>query len=366
MNNPFNPSFGVRPEQFLGRDDIVDSFINAITNINSPWRSTLLVGVRGSGKTAILSQIQAKVMNSEIFVVSVSPESDFLDNVLGQLYKQMSKPKLKGLPQLKSLSLGYGIALSFEKDGDTPDFTKTFRYQITNMLDIVQKSGKSVVFLIDESQKHNEGLRTFIGTYQHLLREEYPVSLVMAGLPEVVSEILNDDVLTFFRRANQVYLKNVGISLVEQEYRNVFSRENNGISDILLKEAAIKTYGYPYLIQLVGYYLWENIHAGYRGDLLLQVLVSAKDRLFQNVHQLVYDRLSVRDKEFLFSMADDESQSLSKDILVRLGKGKSYASMYRARLISRGIIVSTGHGTLGYAYPYMREFLLEKKSELAL
>jgi len=365
MNNPFNPSFGVRPEQFLGRDDIVDSFIIASTNKNSPWRSTLLIGVRGSGKTAILSQIKEKVMGKETYVVSVSPEADFLDNILGQLHKQMSKSKLKGLPQLKSISLSYGISLSFEKSDNTPEFTKTFRYQITEMLDIVKKSGKNVVFLIDESQKHSEDLRTFIGTYQHLIREDYPVCLMVAGLPEVVSAILNDDVLTFFRRANQIFLKNVRVSLVRQEYMNVFKSINEHLSLSLLEKAAKSTYGYPYLIQLVGYYMWENIKKNYNGDLLTQVLVEAKDRLFRNVHQLIYDKLSLKDKEFLFAMAEDIGQSLTRDILARLRKNKSYISIYRARLISCGVILSTGHGTLGYAYPYMREFLIEKKCELA-
>jgi len=342
MKNPFNPAFGALPEQFLGRDDIVDSFIDAITNKNSPWRSTLLIGVRGSGKTAILSQIQAKVMSKNTFVVSVSPETDFLDNILGQLHKQI------------------------EMDDKNPSFTKTFRYQITDMLDIVRKSGKDVVFLIDESQKHSEDLRTFIGTYQHLIRENYPICLIIAGLPEVVSEILNDDVLTFFRRAHQVFLKNIGIPLVQQGFQNVFINAIDNPPEVLLAEAARSTYGYPYLIQLIGYYLWENIQNSYPGDLLTQVLVEAKDRLFQNVHQLVYDKLSPKDKEFLFAMAQDAGQSLNKDIIARLEKNKSYVSMYRARLISYGVVTSKGYGTLGYTYPYMREFLMEKRRELAL
>jgi hypothetical protein len=223
-----------------------------------------------------------------------------------------------------------------------------------------------VVFLIDETQKHSEDLRTFIGTYQHLIREDYPVCLVVAGLPEVVSAILNDDVLTFFRRANQVLLKNVRVSLVRQEYKNVFISLKEHLSQSLLDEAAESTNGYPYLIQLIGYYLWENIVNNYSGDLLTQVLVEAKDRLFRNVHQLVYDKLSSKDKEFLFAMTEDHGQSLSKDILVRLRKDKNYVSMYRARLISRGVVSSTGYGTLGYTYPYMREFLMEKRDELAL
>jgi len=366
MKNPFNPSFGVRPEQFIGRDDIVDSFIDAILNKNSPWRSTLLIGVRGSGKTAILSQIQAKTMNKDIFVVSVSPEADFLDNILGQIHKQMSKPKLKSLPQLKNLSFNYGVSFSLEKKEDTKSFTKTFRYQITEMMDVIKKSGKNVIFLIDECQKHNEELRTFIGTYQHLIREEYPVCLIVAGLPEVVSEILNDDVLTFFRRANQVSLKNVGISLVAQEYKNVFRSVEKNFPDLILESAAESTYGYPYLIQLIGYYLWENIYKDYNSDLLTQVLVEAKDRLFRNVHQLVFETLSLKDKDFLFAMAEDTYQTFTKELQKRLGKDKNYISMYRARLIARGVIISYGYGTLGFAYPYMREFLIEKRRDLAL
>ena len=138
------------------------------------------------------------------------------------------------------------------------------------------------------------------------------------------------------------------------------------IGIVILEAAAESTYGYPYLIQLIGYYLWENINNNYHGDLITQVLTEAKDRLFRNVHQLVYDKLSPKDKEFLFAMAYDNGQSFNKDILVRLGKEKSYVSMYRARLISRGIVTSTGYGTLGYAYPYMREFLIEKRNEIAL
>jgi len=49
---------------------------------------------------------------------------------------------------------------------------------------------------------------------------------------------------------------------------------------------------------------------------------------------LVYDKLSPKDKEFLFAMAQDTVQSLNEDIIARLGKDKSYVSMYRARLIS--------------------------------
>jgi len=51
-------------------------------------------------------------------------------------------------------------------------------------------------------------------------------------------------------------------------------------------------------------------------------------------------------------------------IIKRMGKEKNYISLYRERLISAGAIKSCGHGMICFVYPYMKEFLLQKKQEL--
>jgi hypothetical protein len=42
--NPFSPQFGRRPEQFVGRDFIINDFIYNIQNPNSPHRATVANG----------------------------------------------------------------------------------------------------------------------------------------------------------------------------------------------------------------------------------------------------------------------------------------------------------------------------------
>ena len=366
VKNPFNPAFGLRPEQFIGRDDISGEFIRSLSNLNSPWRSTLIVGVRGSGKTAILSDIMMKLKEQNIIIVSTTPEDGFLDRVLGQIYRQLPMYVIDKLPKLKSVSANLGVSISVGKDDKKPDFTQTFDYQITEMLLSNNKKKSHIVFLIDESQKHNADIRTFITTYQQLIMKELPVSLVMAGLPEVIKDVLNDDVLTFLRRANIVDLQNIDTSLVSADYRNVFRRTEFEVSESVLNCAAEATCGFPYLIQLVGYYLWENLAKGYDGDILDQTILESKVRLFKNVHQLVFDGLSNMDREFMFSMLEDVGYSKIQAIHRRLGKDKNYVTQYRSRLIAKGVIKPAGHGLLAFTFPYMREFLEKKRNEIGL
>ena len=63
--NPYNPSFGKKPERFLGREIIVDEILSALDNQNSPWRTTLLIGIRGTGKTKnYLSKYRMRLIDS--------------------------------------------------------------------------------------------------------------------------------------------------------------------------------------------------------------------------------------------------------------------------------------------------------------
>jgi type II secretory pathway predicted ATPase ExeA len=368
ISNPFNPSFGKRPDHFLGRQEITRSIISSIDDRNSPWRTTLITGVRGSGKTAMLSDIKLNLDSRKTIALYIVPNEAILDNILVQLYRQLPKSISNAMPEFKNVSINLGVSVGFEKDKKTPYFTETFSYQIMELMDAYMKQGKHIVFLIDEAQKHTDGMRIFISTYQDLIMREYSVSMVLAGLPSVVSEILNDDVLTFLRRAKQVELENIDIMIVEHEFKKVFLGAGSTLSEEVVSMAAASTYGYPYLVQLVGYYLWEDSQSvgDKSSDILDDVLVKSKAELFRNVHRLIYADLSNRDKEFIFAMSEDEQLSSVSDIGERMHVKKNFISLYRERLISAGVIRSGGYGLLCFNYPYMREFLYYKKQELRL
>jgi len=363
MSNPFNPSFGKRPIHFYGRQEITRSIISAVGDMNSPWRTTLITGVRGSGKTALLSDIRMSLHSSDVIALYVVPNEAMLDSVLGQLYRQLRKTISGALPEFTNISVKLGVTVEFEKDKKAPYFTETFSYRIMELMDVCMKQGKHIVFLVDEAQKHSGDMRIFISTYQDLVMRDYSVSMVLAGLPSVVSDILNDDVLTFLRRAKQVDLENIELMIVEHEFKKVFLGVGSSLTNEIVSRAAAATCGYPYLIQLVGYYLWEDMQGGYSPDVFDDVLIKSKAELFRNVHKLIFANLSNRDREFVFAMSEDDGFSSVSAVGNRMQKEKSFISLYRDRLISAGIVKSVGHGLLCYCYPYMREYLQHKKHE---
>lgn len=49
--SPFNPNFGKVPRLFLDRENIIDDYIDELTNsgdhIDTPYQTTMIYGVRG-------------------------------------------------------------------------------------------------------------------------------------------------------------------------------------------------------------------------------------------------------------------------------------------------------------------------------
>ena len=287
--NPYNPSFGRKPDRFLGRKLIVNEILLSLNDNNSPWRTTLLIGIRGGGKTALLSDIHESITDNKCITVSLTPESEILNDILSQLYISIPRSIIRNIPKPSVITLAGAVQLDLKED--KPYYLNSFRHQITQMLKELEKRDYKVLFLIDETQKHSDGMRTFISTYQHLIREKYDVNLVMAGLPNVISDILNDNVLTFLRRSKQVVLDNVELSLVYHDYKKVFQNRFD-LSDAILEQATGITQGYPYLIQLVGFYFWDYLKTGTDSTIVLEeVLIQVKSMMYQNVHELIYKDL---------------------------------------------------------------------------
>jgi nucleoside-triphosphatase THEP1 len=354
--NPFNPQFGRRPKEFVGRDMIINDFTGSINDLYSPNRTTILTGIRGSGKTAILSDIHIELEKQGCMVVDVTARDGMLITIIDQLVRKGRKKFGNQGFDIKSLNVGaLGFSFGFTK-GEAPE-THGFRYTIENILDRLKKKNIKTIFLIDEVHNDTAEMAEFATTYQHLLREEYDILLLMAGLPSSVQDVLNDKVLTFLRRSHQVFLENVDTRAVEIAYANAFEKSGRSFTEKSLKAAADSTSGYPYLIQLVGYYLWKTEGNPVKMSAVDHAATLSMIDLFRNIHDLMFREISQKDREFLFVMAEDEKVSEFGDIVSRLGVTKGYASKYRLRLIKSGFVHATEHGKIAYTPPFMKQYL---------
>jgi hypothetical protein len=90
------------------------------------------------------------------------------------------------------------------------------------------------------------------------------------------------------------------------------------------------------------------------------LLELSKIELFKNAHDLLFQEMSARDRDFLFVMSKDAGQSDFGAVRERLRVSAGYASKYRERLLAASMVKAVAHGKLTFAPPYMREYLLTK------
>ena len=138
-----------------------------------------------------------------------------------------------------------------------------------------------------------------------------------------------------------------------------FRQEKIDIRDELLDQASESTEGYPYFMQLIGYYLMRLIGPDkciHKNTLDEAVRMSRID-LEENVFQPMISPLSKWDIRFLQAMAQDDDISYTSEIGKRIKRNNSFLQPYRARLISAGIIESPRKGELVFTIPYLADYL---------
>jgi type II secretory pathway predicted ATPase ExeA len=354
--NPFQPTFGKNPPAVIGRSDIIDDFIDGLAqDVGDERRATLFIGQRGMGKTVMLNQLAKRARRKKWVVADVTDSQTMLQDILDQLIDQMlksSKHEVTGI-SLSAVGFGAGVSTQAKKQSATG-----WRMQVTKLLEELNNKGTGVLFTIDEVHGDSNELRQFATAYQHFVREDRKVAVAMAGLPFEISELLHDRILTFLRRASKVELTNVDIEQVELGMLETIETNGRAISPKALRNVAMQTDGYPYLIQLIGSCIWR-VHPQNKtiSDEDIQIgILQAYDKLFKNVVEPVLQELSGKDIAFLEAMSVDEEQSKLSDIQARLKASQSYISQYRKRLISADMVYAPKRGYVKYVIPQIGKY----------
>lgn len=377
--NPFKPTAGKMPPVLIDRRDIVESFVEGLNNgAGAPGRLMLLSGQRGFGKTVMLTELARVAGDLGWVVVMDSASEGLVDRLVASL--QDVGPRLDrlniapsvGIPGLVNVSLG-GVELGSRAT------SLTLREAIEKRLAKLPK-GKGVVLAIDESQAASHDDLVAVATaYQQVLQdldltgdpddEKRGIALVLAALPQLTDELLNDKVLTFLRRSQQHVLAEVPPLEVRDAYVKVARQSGKRISLDVAERAADFALGYPYMVQLVGYYMWQSSHRREADEITLEdVEQGATDavKAFQDaVCAPTFDGLSMPQREFLRAMLPDLPDATRiVDIPKRTKKSMSWANKYRASLIADQVIVADGKGLVRLAIPHMGDYLKRESARL--
>ena len=364
--NPFKPSAGSTPPELIGRQPILDGIGEAIADgPGAPGRLSIFTGARGVGKTVMLNEVEERFAAEGWLKVSVTAAPGFMSEVFGRVsgFLDHERPPPKG--RITGLTAPGGAGVQLQRP---PVREPALRETLEELLDQLTPRGSGLLLTVDEVHAARPSdLRGLAVMSQHLVREDRQFALAMAGLGGAVSDLLNDEVLTFMRRADRHELGSLTIDDVEDALRSTISENGRSIDEAACRVAAEATRGYPFLVQLVGHQVWRSTSAEHLTmSSVDRGVAAARQRLRTLVHEPALNDLSDQDRAFVAAMAIDKGQSRISDIAERMRRSPQYVNTYRSRLIAAGVIETTTRGRVRFAVPYLGDTVLEMVDEGAL
>ena len=337
-NNPFELTFGLKPENYISRlkqsEEIISAFENKTNHVY------MITGVRGTGKTVLLTHVADYFSNkNDWMVINLISESDMLDQLASRLYDASLKHRI-----FDNKTFGFSFqGFSFSIKGEKPVTNVVSLIEI--LLQKIQKK-KQVLICVDEALNNNY-MKPFAQTFQLLLRNRYPINLLMTGLYQNIFELQNNQSLTFLYRAPKINLEPLSITSIAAKYREIFALDEEYSIKI-----ANMTKGYAYAYQVLGYLLFE------KGNCVIDdALLSQFDQYLQEyVYDKIWTELSEKDKTVLLGFQNEEKMTV-ENLLKITDMDKKTFSVYRDRLIKRGILSSPSYGVLSLKLPRFLDYL---------
>jgi AAA ATPase domain len=379
--NPFAPGAGSRPPELAGREAILENVAVALDRIRNGRhaQSTILLGLRGVGKTVLLNEMLRAASGEGIICVPIeAPEGQSLPAMLvpalrtallkldrGQAAMTLAKRGLGALARfVKAFKLSYGeleasIDLGEIGIADNGDLES----DLIDLIDLVGASaderGTAVVLFIDELQYVPPRELAALITALHRARQnDRPITLVAAGLPQLAGQMGKAksyaERLFLFTSIGPLDDRAAANAIVHPIEAEECTIDTDAVAAILAV-----TKGYPYFLQEWGKQSWEAAEqcpiTAQDVEIASPTAVSALDDSFFRVR---FDRLSPAEKRYLRAMADlGEGPYGSTEIAEHIGRKPSAFGPVRASLIAKGMIYTPGYGETAFTVPLFDAFM---------
>ena len=210
-----------------------------------------------------------------------------------------------------------------------------------------QEKGKRILVGIDEVSKTTEMIK-FASEYGRWLRANYPVYLVCTGLYENIQEVSNVKNLTFFRRATTVKTEPLNWIRMSEMYKKQLRVEQEEA-----REMAKCTKGYAYAFQELGVLYFKKKVT----ESLEDIIPDLKAELFAYSYEKIWEEMTDGDR-FLAAFLTEKKEYKREEVLELMGEKAGSYSVYRDRLLKRGILESR-QGYISLTLPYFADYIKE-------
>ncbi len=339
--NPYAISFGRIPNQYISRSLLIDDIIDTLNSDIVEEQAFKITGIRGTGKTVTLTTIEKQLREDDNWiVVDLKPDSDIVNDLVANLYTNIPFITKFVDANLNLSAFGIGVNLSKKSPAASLDVA------LDKLMSEVARKKKRVLIVIDEARK-TDSLIDFIQEFQILIRKDYPIYLIVAGLYEDIESLENTDGLTFFLRATKCEMTPLNIGVIKEDYK-----ETLGLTDEVAYDLAVMTKGYAFAYQAFGKYMWEENAK----EITPKVMALVDEALAQKVYNKIWSELMPKDKWFLSFIVKKESMSASELLEITKKKHNEWSEP-RKRLIDKGIINGSVRGMISLKLPRFKEYV---------
>lgn len=320
--NPYTLNFGRIPNEYIGRDIIINEIVDTVNSEMVDSQAFKLVGIRGTGKTVTLTAIERELESDKRWIiVNLRYNADIIRDLISNLYSEIPFITKFVDANLNLSAFGIGLEISQKSPVSSMDVA------LKLLMEEIRRKKMRVLVTIDEVQK-TEALIDFVQEFQILIRKDLPIYLIMAGIYEDIEDIENTDGLTFLLRAEKYEMKPLNTDVIRESYKETLK-----LSTDVANELATLTKGYAFAYQVIGYYMWESGKKQIN-DLILSKVDAA---LREKVYEKIWSELRPMDKWFLSFIVKKDKMPVS-ELLELTKKNHNEWSSPRKRLIEKGVL----------------------------
>ena len=265
-SNPFTPDFGQTPAHLAGRGKTLTEIESHFAvGPRAPGFTTLLIGPRGTGKTALLNALVESCRSEGWVIVSVDAGKPGIHDRIGMVLDWLEHPDRTGLGTVQDRGRGreltgagfFGLSARWEIAAAPPRMDN--RHRLAYLASQAGEHDTSVLLCVDEIHAGDQQeMRRLGDDIQHITkRESLPLAFLGAGLGDIHRGLLSGTKMTFFHRCHRL---EVGLLTPAQAVNGVRCTLRAAGADAGARELApILDRGdiTPFHMQVIGSHLWD-------------------------------------------------------------------------------------------------------------
>lgn len=382
--NPYRPGAGAPPPILAGRESELEAIATLLGRLHAGRgeRSIVLTGLRGVGKTALLSAAEESADELGWIAQGLEARSDlgFRTALADRASVILRRLEQKGAPRealsrlaamirrvrVQDPASGIEVSLDVDSLATSAAFEADLVDLFRTLGETARDTGTGVIFLLDELQQAEpQALEALCAAMHDLSKRDLPLAVLIAGLPPLRGRLLLAKTYAerlFSYRALGPLSPEAAVAALVEPARGV----DPGLD---FDPAALETLlaaceGYPYFIQVYGHAAWEVAEGprvgGAEADEALRV---GRQELDSDLYAGRWGRASGRAKDYMREMAALGDGAVSSGSVAGAFGGHRAAAPTRDRLIDDGLIYSPVRGQVAFTVPGFAGYIRRVETE---